>query len=298
MKNLTFVFILLLNFTAFAQEHTEVIKKELTFDKRSDDNLLIIKNVNGNIDVQGYNGSTILVEVEKTLQGRTPQKLAQAKEDIEVVFHKEGNDILVYMKTPCTELKSKMGKNGKWHWRTDGNNCHWGNGIDYNLDYVIKVPFDTNIELATVNQGEIVVKNVSGSVHTNNINGGISLKEISGKTHAHSINGDVEIEYSKNPTEDSRYYSLNGDINAYFQKGLAATMTFESFNGNIYSNFDDVKILPVVVKKVNTKSNYKTKKKNKGVKYKIGGNIRMQLNDGNVLLDFETFNGNVYLKEQ
>ena len=303
MKNLTFVFILFLSFSTFAQEHTEVIKKELQFDKRSDDNLLIINNVNGNITVEGYNGSTILIEVEKMIKGKNQRKLAQGKEEVQVGVHEEGNDILVYMKTPCTDVKSKMDDDGKWHWRTWKNNCNWGNGIHFNLDYVIKVPFDTNIELSTVNDGEIVVKDVSGKVDANNINGGISLQQISGKTHAHSINGDVDIKYSKNPTEDSRYYSLNGDINAYYQKGLAATMTFESFNGDFFTNLDDVTMLPTVIQKIKVKDKgkkkYKNKKKNKnkGIKYKIGGKSKMQVRDGEVLLDFETFNGNVYIKE-
>lgn len=301
MKNLTFVFILFLSFPAFAQEHTEVINKELQFNKKSNDNLLIVNNVNGNITVEGYSGSTILVEVEKYIRGKDQRKLAQGKEEVQVGVHEEDSDILVYMKTPCTEVKSKLDDKGKWHWRTWKNNCNWGNGIHFNLNYVIKVPYGTNIELSTVNDGEIVVKNVSGSVHTNNINGGIFLKEISGKTHAHSINGDVEIKYTKNPTEDSRYYSLNGDINAYYQKGLAATMTFESFNGDFFTNLEDVQVLPTVIQKIKTKNKgkvkHKNKKKNKGIKYKIGGKSKMQVRDGEVLLDFETFNGNVYIKE-
>jgi len=45
--------------------------------------------------------------------------------------------------------------------------------------------------------------------------------------------------------------------------------------------------LPVVVEK---------KPRKEGIEYKINGN-RFKVGSGGVSLDFETFNGNVYLKE-
>jgi DUF4097 and DUF4098 domain-containing protein YvlB len=39
------------------------------------------------------------------------------------------------------------------------------------------------------------------------------------------------------------------------------------------------------------------KAKGKGIKYKVGGKCNLKIGNGNVLLDFETFNGNVYVKE-
>jgi hypothetical protein len=39
------------------------------------------------------------------------------------------------------------------------------------------------------------------------------------------------------------------------------------------------------------------KETEKGTKFKVNGN-RFKVGNGGVLLDFETFNGNVYLKEK
>lgn len=288
MKNLFFVIILLCSTSIFAQEHTEVIKKELQFSKTNAENLLTINNVNGNITVEGYSGKTILLEVKKKISGKTQAKLEQGKKDVEVGVHEEDNGIIVYTKTPCSEVKYAKSDDDTWHWRTWKNNCNWGSGIHFNFDIKIKIPYDLNIDVSTVNDGEVLVKNVSGEVKANNINGSISLKKIAGKTHAHTINGDVDIEYSKNPGKDSRYYSLNGDINAFFQKGLSAKLTFESFNGDFFTNIENIEMTPTTVKK---------KAKGKGIKYKVGGKSNMKIGNGNVLLDFETFNGNVYVKE-
>lgn len=290
MKNSLFVIILFFSGTMFAQKnsHTEVIKKELQFKQKSADNILNVHNVNGSITVEGYNGNTILVEVEKTISGRTTSKLEQGKEEVELGIHEEGNEILLYTQTPCTEVKYKKRKNDRWFWQTWKNNCNWGNGVHFHFNYKIKVPYNSNIVVSTVNDGDIKVTDVRGIVDANNVNGSITLQKIEGKTHAHTINGDLDVVYTKNPTQDSRYYSLNGDINAFYQKGLSAQLAFESFNGEFFTNLGNIEMLPEIVEK---------KKKGKGIKYKIGGKSKMQVGSGNVLLDFETFNGNVYVKE-
>lgn len=289
MKNLQLVIILALgSFSIFAQEHTEVIKKELQFSQINSNNLLTINNVNGSISVEGYSGKKILLEVKKTISGKTQAKLERGKKEVEVGVHEEDNGIIVYTKTPCSEVRYAKSDDNTWHWRTWKNNCNWGSGIHFNFDIIVKIPYNLNIDVSTVNDGDVLVQNVSGEVKANNINGSIALKKIAGKTHAHSINGNVDIEYSKNPAKDSKYYSLNGDINAYFQKGLSAKLTFESFNGDFFTNLDNIEMMPTLVKK---------KKKGDGINYELGGKSNMKIGNGSVLLDFETFNGNVYVKE-
>jgi hypothetical protein len=64
-------------------------------------------------------------------------------------------------------------------------------------------------------------------------------------------------------------------------------MSFESFNGEFYTNIGRIEPLPAKVQKSNEKE---------GLKFKVVGN-HYKIGDGGAFLDFETFNGNVYLKE-
>jgi DUF4097 and DUF4098 domain-containing protein YvlB len=127
-------------------------------------------------------------------------------------------------------------------------------------------------------------------VHANNVNGSIRLHNLMREAEASTINGNVDVQYAQNPQRDCRFYSLNGDINAYFQKGLVASMEFESFNGSFYTNVDRLERLPVTVEKSSKKEStlYKVNENH----YKIGSGT------GGAFLDFETFNGNVYLREK
>jgi DUF4097 and DUF4098 domain-containing protein YvlB len=156
------------------------------------------------------------------------------------------------------------------------------------MDFVLKVPASVNLLLSTVNDGDITVQNMKGAVNANNINGSIKLSNLVREVKASTINGDVDIDYAHNPDKASRFYTLNGDINANFQKGLGASMSFESFNGSLYTNIDQLEALPVLLEK---------EQKGDGIKYKVNGN-RFKVGRGGVVLDFETFNGNVYVKEK
>jgi DUF4097 and DUF4098 domain-containing protein YvlB len=141
--------------------------------------------------------------------------------------------------------------------------------------------------VSTVNKGDIEVLNVSGIVVANNVNGSITLNHLKSETVAHTVNGDVDLSYDVNPSGNCRFYTLNGDINADFSPGLAANVSFESFNGSFFTNLHEMELLPVTMEKIENKP---------GVKYKIKGN-RYKVGPGGANLDFETFNGNVYLKE-
>lgn len=279
-----------------AQTHTEKITKELSFEKSSPDNALMIANINGDVKVVGYEGTKILVEVTKTISGKTQSRLEEGKAAIKLGMIDEADSIVLYVDGTCSTFsKYDDGKfrNGnrwmrKWgySWNDCGKNCN--ENFDYTLDFVVKVPAGIHVIVSTINDGEISVEHVKGIVRANNINGGIKLTNLIREADASTINGNVDVEYAKNPVKDCRFYSLNGDINAYFQKGLAANFSFESFNGDFYTDIEPLESIPVQV--VATKNG-------EGVKYKVNGN-RYKIRTGGPLLDFETFNGNVYVKER
>jgi DUF4097 and DUF4098 domain-containing protein YvlB len=155
------------------------------------------------------------------------------------------------------------------------------------MNFTVKVPSSIILIASTINDGDVIVENVKGAVFANNVNGSIKLTRLVGQTEAHTVNGDVDLDYVQNPTGDCRYYSLNGDINANFKKGLGANVSFESYNGDFFTNVDKLESLPVELEKKTSKN---------GLKLKVNGN-RYKVGNGGVKLDFETFNGNVYLKE-
>ncbi len=297
-KILNVMIVLSLPLVCAAQSFTEKITKELTFEKKAPHNALMVMNIDGDIKVEGYDGDKIIVEVEKTINGKTQARLEKGKAEIQLGVIDRADTILLYVQGLCNEfgkLNRKRNNNSRWnHWGYNWNECGNGQGncnnkdYDYEMNFTIKVPKSINLMTSTINDGDISISNFTGHLLAENINGNVRLKGISGATYATTINGDVDLDYTSNPPGDSRYYTLNGDINANFKKGLSANLAFESFNGEFYTNVNRIESLPVAVEK---------KASGEGIKYKIGGS-RYKVGNGGVLLDFETFNGNVYLKEK
>lgn len=294
-KIITMMAFMLMVQITIAQSFSEKITKELSFEKQTTDNALMIANINGNIKVVGYAGDKILLTVEKIITAKTQERLEKGKKEIQLGIIDRADSLILYSDGPCNRFEKRTNRKNKSDW----NNNEWGynwndnnerdcrESYDYTLNFTLQVPYGVHLQLSTINDGDIVVENMKGSVDADNINGSIKLSNLVRESSASTINGDVDITYTQNPDKACRFYTLNGDINAYFQKDLGASLSFESFNGEFYTNINQIEALPVMVEK---------QKEGNGIKYKVNGN-RYKIGKGGALLDFETFNGNVYLKE-
>ncbi len=284
-------------FNGHGQVFTETITRELAFEKKGPANALMILNVNGAVTVEGYNGDKVLVEVKKTIRAKTDARLEEGKQEIQLGIMDRADTLICYVNGSCTPFGRAEGKKRKWKskfggWGYNWDNCcgkNCENRYEYTLDFTVRIPSSAHLVASTINRGDVEVKSVSGSVVADNINGGIKLSQISGATNASCINGEVIVDYSGNPPADSRFYSLNGDITANFRKGLGAQLAFKSFNGDLYSSLTDLTSMPVQLEK--------TDKGGAGTKYRVSGN-RYKVRQGGPLLDFETFNGDVIVKEK
>jgi hypothetical protein len=280
-------------YRATAQNFSEVIKKEFAFEKEEVENTVLVSNINGGIRVEGYDGTKVLLEVTKKITAKTESQLEQGKKEVQLGVVDRADTLIFYMLGGCNTFGKinnvrtrNFGSRHPWVYNWEGNyDCN--PPYDFKLDFTLKVPYSVKLVLSTVNEGDIVVKNVLGALMVDNINGAIKLTNISREATASTINGNVDIEYSKNPDKACRFYTLNGDINVWFQKGLKATMSFKSFQGEFFTNVPTLEPLPVQVAK---------EEGTKGSRYSVSGN-RFKIGSGGALLDFETFNGNVYLKE-
>ncbi|MDN5203555.1 DUF4097 family beta strand repeat-containing protein [Fulvivirgaceae bacterium BMA10] len=282
--------LMILSFSAMAQKAEETIQKELSFSNDAQNPVFFLANINGHIEVEGYDGATIQLEAKKQISAKTEARLQKGKEEISVGVMELTDSIVVFIDGPCGGLtRNNYSKNKRKHqgWGYNWNNCRFD--YDFVVDFNIKVPKNVNLRLSTINRGDINVDNTHGNLVLNNINGSISLNKVSGQTDVHTINGDVDITYTKNPEVESKYYTLNGDINAHYQKGLAADITFKTFNGDFFTNLSDLKQQTLIEKKEHSRGN--------GISYKIDGRSLMRARNGGVRLNFETFNGDVYVKE-
>lgn len=282
---MTILFSLLVT-AAFGQSKTETIKH--TEPVPAGEPVLVVANIDGNIDIQVYDGTEIKFTVEKTISGKSQAALDQGMKDIQVAFEVYGDTLVARLDHPCHNKEKRVQSDKIWKYYL--SDCEWDPDYSHRLDFAVQVPANIALRASTINNGVIDVRGVRGDIEVDNINGDINLYSVGGgKLRVSSINGEVKVNCAVLPTRDSRLYALNGDINATFPDDLSAKVSFSTFNGEFFTEFDTELGVPEL------KETAKSGKK--GTKYKVGGYPVMTIGGGKLNLEVETFNGDAYIRK-
>ena len=262
-------------------EFSETINREFTLQKADSESTLVIWNVFGSINVEGYSGNKVLCSVKRTISSNQSQEVEKGKTEVKLEFEQNADSIMAYTSEP---YDSRPGRD---------NNMSHNRKIDYNyrLDFTIKVPYNMHLDISTVLSGDIDVDHVEGKLDVSHVNGAIVLDNIKGITNVNTVNGDIDIQYTSNPSGESTYKTINGDINVSFQPDLSADLQFKSMMGEFFTDFSELRMLPPVIKK------HQQEEKN-GTVYKVEKVTSIRFGNGGPLFKFETLNGNVYIKKQ
>ncbi len=283
---LLFYLITLISFIGQGQSKSSKFEKTMRFKDNNAEKVFVLVNINGNIAIKGHQSSEVkITALKKNLDDRSI-------DDLSVGTLEKGDTIIVYVKGKCLKFgyNDCSDSNINYGWNYNWNNCDGCNKCygNYRFDFQVTLPQSTHLAASTINKGQVDIQNMIGPITARNINGGINLAGVSNETHVNTINGDIDITYAKNPSASSSYYSLNGDINANFNKNFSAEVTFKSFNGELFTNIQDVAMMPNEIAKTTG---------NQGLNFKIEEKKKLKFRSGGTLLDFETFNGDVYIKE-
>jgi hypothetical protein len=267
---------------ANAREFKEHLSKEFILSGNPEGSILFIYNISGFIKVEGYEGTKVMLEMDKIITADDEKTLETGKKEFRLAFDQKADTIMAYIAEP---YDSRPHRN--WHYSDDRSEIEY----QYNIDFTVKVPFGMNLHISTVNDGIISVNNVSGTLHINNVNAEISITNARGTTFAHTINGDVSVNYLINPPGESTYYTINGNIHISYKPDLSADLQFKTMHGDLYTDFPDAVLMPASVTKIQ-------EKKDKGTVYKLNTITSVRFGKGGKTFKFETLNGNVYIKKQ
>jgi hypothetical protein len=265
-----------------AQEFREHIKKEFAAPNPASE-VLAIYNLNGSIKVEGYSGDKVIVDIDKKLSSDENDGLELGKHEFQLGYDQHGDSIIIYIAEPFDTRPHEWRREEGWR-QQDHN-------YDFNLDFVVRVPFGMNLHVSTVNHGDMAVQDVKGDLSVHNVNGPITIKNAQGATTAKTINGNLIVNYLTAPTGPSEYYTLNGRLEVTYPANFSAVCQFKSWNGSFYTDFDDAQALPAIITK-------NEQHKASGTVYKLNIAKRVQIGNGGSLFKFETMNGNIYVKKQ
>lgn len=166
----------------------KIIKKEF---KVNSDALLKVDNSYGNLNITSWSENRILIEVHIKTNGNNAEKVQQKLDEISVDF--EASSSMVSARTDFDSDKSSWG----WNW---GKN----NNVNMQINYTIKLPIKSNIDLGN-DYGSIILDRVDGHAKINCDYGRLDIGELRGR------NNQLNFDYTSNSTIG---YMNSGKISA------------------------------------------------------------------------------------
>ena len=259
----------------------EAISHEFVPTAAAGQSTLALYNINGSVTVQGYAGSKILVEATQTITAADAKTLQTGKSELELGFAQHGDSVVVYTAAPY-DSRPHNERNRSEHVRIY---------YQYTIDYVVKVPYQLNLHVSTVNNGKVLVQDVTGRLDVGNVNGPITLRHVKGTTQAHTVNGTVEADYAANPPGASSYHTINGQIKVKYPADFAADLHFKSMHGEFYTDFANTAVLPAQVTR-------NKQGKGDGTVYQLTKDTPVRIGKGGADFRFETLNGDVTITKK
>ena len=286
MKHLYTLLFALFTLVAFGQSQSETITKSIEVKNKSKAYWFCVCNIDGDIEVEAYNGNTVEVEIFKEIRSRNADDVRQGMEDIQVILEEASDYARMIVTSPNQILREKDDPlECSWDWNRDSGR----RGYRFTLDYKVRVPEGISVKVSTVNNGDVSVINVDGELYAGNVNGSVYLEGVSDNVKAKTVNGRLVISMDKMPTEFASFETVNGDISLELPAKNNGVYNFSTRWGKVYADFDfDSKVAPKVQRVSNGSE----------TKYKIANSNGYQLGNGGPQLDFETLNGDIRIKKK
>ncbi len=229
---------------------------------------LILDNVTGYIEVAATTGGSVEVDVDRTFRARSQDRLALARKEIRLAETQEGGLVRLVVDHPRN---------------------NWGDVYEFEYNFKVKVPRNTNLDLRTVNKSHILVEGTAGEFQISNVNGGIEMRDVEGSGSVRTVNGPVKVTFARNPNGPVSFKSVNGTLDVSFRRGLNADVKMKTMNGGMYTDFD---VSPVAL------AGAQPERRDGKFLYRSHGMTGVRIGSGGPELSFETLNGEVLIRNR
>lgn len=157
------------------------------------------------------------------------------------------------------------------------------------IDLRIEVPRASSVEASTVNDGDLVVRGLSGELSLSNTNGGIEIVDVTGPVSASTVNGGITVSFAGTMAKAAMAFStLNGDLDLTLPGNAAVDVLLRSDNGEIFSDFE-VDLAP-------TSSRVEEDRSKGRYRVSIARELSGRIGGGGPELFLKTFNGDILLR--
>ncbi|HUV36479.1 MAG TPA: DUF4097 family beta strand repeat-containing protein [Patescibacteria group bacterium] len=185
----------------------------------------ILRNVNGGIEIEGWERNEIDVSAEIKIKAPSKSKARELLEKL--TFEVEAGSDRVRIDTERPRIR-QVGLLGSI----------FGDKTTITIGYTVKVPPRTILDIKNTNGG-ISVDAVEGRFDFRTVNGSITITSFSGEGEASTVNGAIECFIDAFPAGgDLELKTVNGGIELALPEGAGGTLDARTANGRIGLDLD------------------------------------------------------------
>lgn len=184
---------------------------------------IIIKDINGGIEVQRSSSNRVEVTAEKRWRRGDPAY-------VRIEPKKLGDEMLI---CALWGEDSRCDEDGIHTDRKNRSNER----NDVSVHFVVRVPEGVRVDVATVNGG-LEVSGVTTDVRASTVNGSINARSAGGPVRAKTVNGSINISMgSMGNADDLDYETVNGGITIELPSSFGAQLELTTVNGRVSTDF-------------------------------------------------------------
>ncbi len=265
---------------AAALERTDVVRRDFALTARGGRRAVVIDNVFGSVRVRAGGGERVVVESRRAASARRAADLEAAFREVTLTVDESAGRLELSQDGP---FRCHDGSKERRHW----GGCDWDPDYELRWEWQVTAPADVDLEVSTVNDGDIDVAGIEGRVEAENVNGELKLVGLVGEVEASTVNGDLTVEYARAPEIDSSFETVNGEIELTLPAASEAELGVETMNGEIFTGFEVVS-LPQRAEP--------TRHGQRGRRYELERDTVLRIGAGGPRLDLETLNGDIVVR--
>ncbi|RMG68326.1 MAG: hypothetical protein D6715_02535 [Calditrichaeota bacterium] len=183
-----------------------------------------VYNVNGSIQVNGWDSTMVKVIAHKTIRAESGRAAEQIADSLKIQLSKKPE----WLEIRLPGVKNR--KSGFLSWLL-------GNDNSASVKLEVYLPRETSVYASTSN-GRIELHQVRGRHRLKTSNGRITGKGVAGGIQAHTSNGRIEMSLVQVfPGESVELFTSNGKIEVFLPDSAQFKMVAKTSNGRIQTDF-------------------------------------------------------------
>ncbi|MCE7060449.1 hypothetical protein [Dyadobacter sp. CY343] len=231
---------------------------------------LKVNLLNGSIRISGYAGKDVVIEATSKGSDNSDKPKDEQASGMRRIVASNGIQLTATEENNAITVSTKF--------------------VNKTMNLHIKVPQKFGLKATTVNDGNIIVENVSGELEIANVNGDITLTNVAGSAVANTINGALKATFKTIDSNSPMAFStLNGNVDVTLPAAAKFDVKIKSDRGEIYSDFD------ISIDKSQPQA---TRSKQDGMfQVSVEDWVKGKVNGGGSEIMIKNMNGNIYVRK-